>query len=126
MRHCITVRYPGEFSKSFVTERRNTNDQGILRQIFDEWNAGSGRESCTFLASQCRSLSINDLVGIDERIYQCASPGWEPVTLDYAIQLEHEVRNHPLFNVDPMVALDRIMWDRRKSQKALLNLALDI
>jgi hypothetical protein len=111
MKHIVTIRYPGEFIKAFPMDSDKTPSQ-LLEQIFDEWNAGSRRESHLFLTSHCRSLSVNDIVTIDGKDYQCKSCGWEEVSFEYTDQLEEEVRQHPAFTQCPFFALSRIMSDR--------------
>lgn len=99
MKHIITIKYPGEFSRTFSWERFNPNEtpSSIREELFGEWNAGSGRESVLFMQSQVRSFSVNDFVCIDGSWFQCDSVGWHSVNIEYVNEVEGLVTCHPLY-----------------------------
>ncbi len=93
----IQVKYPGEFHITF-TRTSSTTDEADLEQTFGEWNAGSGMESELYQNQRTlRSLSVNDLVAIDGRWWQCRSVGWKSVSETFVNNLDNVVRQHPTF-----------------------------
>ena len=118
MKNKITVIYPDEFTASFVIQTDGPADHyELLERIFDQWNNGSGYESELFLASEIRSLSVNDIVCVNDTYYQCAGVGWNEVNAEYINQLETEVANHWRRRVEGAhFVLSLIMWDRNKTK----------
>ena len=115
MRNLIHVIYPDECVHSYVIE----SDEGVdnlLERVFMEWNRGSGMESEMFLNSRCRSLSVNDVVVVNGRYYQCSFIGWNEVSNDYVMELEDEVSNHPERDLGAWHVLMDVMWERRKKK----------
>jgi hypothetical protein len=77
----ITIIYPNE--RIFTFERQmESSQEKLLESIFAEWNNGSQNESEIFLSMRVRSLSVGDIVGIEDRFFKCASSGWSEVTVD--------------------------------------------
>ena len=66
-----------------VTAYANVADADAARRvaevIFCEWNNGSGQESQAFRRAQIRSLSVGDVVAIDEleTTLECGRVGWD-------------------------------------------------
>lgn len=113
-RSVLAIIYPGEFTKRLLLNFDGASHEDILERVFAEWNAGSRRECEAFVNSRVRSLSVNDIVGIDGCYYQCASAGWVQVSVGYVIELEQAVRRHPLYvTYGGHAALDAVVWSRR-------------
>ena len=91
----VSVIYPAEFTMSFTLKGDCTDT--LLEQVFEQWNAGSGRESDLFQNSKVRSLSVNDIVCINDQYFQCKSLGWKSVSKQYVNDLENKVKSHPDF-----------------------------
>jgi hypothetical protein len=112
-KNIIHVIYPNEMVYSFVT----INDMSVednLERVFAEWNHGSGMECELFIQSKKRSLSVNDIVAVNGVYYQCASFGWNKVSVDFVNQLEKEVAIHPYrFVHGAWFALNEVMWGHR-------------
>jgi len=115
-KNIVHVIYPSEFSVGFLVETKGEVDpHDVLEMIFAQWNHGSGCESELFVNSKKRSLSVNDVVCVNGRYWQCASFGWNEVTTDYVNQLEKDVQNHPTTKLHgPWFGLSEVMWNRRK------------
>jgi len=97
IKNIVHVIYPDEFTVGFVIETEQIVDtQDILEMVFAQWNHGSGLESELFVKSKKRSLSVGDIVCVNGKYHQCASFGWNEVSVDYVNQLEQNVANHPL------------------------------
>ena len=98
----ITVIHPGEFTATYNVES-NAPDLELLEEVFANWNAGSGCEIERFLKAKVRSLSVNDIVKIDNPVrmegkyYLCESLGWTEVTKEFVSNLEETVKSHPDF-----------------------------
>jgi len=92
----VSVIYPAEFTMSFSLE--GDCKHTLLEQIFEQWNAGSGRESDLFKNSKVRSLSVNDIVCINDEYFQCKSLGWQSVSKEYVEDLENKVKSHSDFD----------------------------
>jgi hypothetical protein len=110
-KNIIHVIYPDEVAFSFVV----TNDLSVednLERTFAEWNHGSGMESDLFVGSKKRSLSVNDIVCVNGKCYQCQSFGWKEVTAEYVIELENDVANHPRRIEGAWFALNSVMYER--------------
>jgi hypothetical protein len=110
-KNLIHVIYPDEVAFSFVV----TNDLSVednLERTFAEWNHGSGMESDLFVSSKKRSLSVNDIVCVNGKCYQCQSFGWKQVTAEYVNQLEKDVANHPRRIEGAWFALNSVMYER--------------
>lgn len=113
MKYLVHVIYPDEHTHSYVIE----SDEGVdnlLERVFMEWNRGSGGECELFLSSRCRSLSVNDIVIVNGRCYQCSVIGWNEVSSAYVIELEEEVANHHYRDLGAWHALSEVMWSRKK------------
>ena len=112
---CVKIIYPGEFATDvFFTYDNQPTDLDVLERIFAEWNHGSGAECEKLIKSNCRSLSVHDIVVVNGQYYQCKSIGWEPVTEEFVIQLQRDVKNHINYNQSAWYALDCVMWERNK------------
>jgi len=113
MKNIVSVIYPAEKTISFVHD--SAPGASILEQIFAMFNHGSGSESELFVNSKVRSLSVNDIVYVDGKYFQCASVGWTEVSVDYVNQLESDVDHHPTTKLHgSWFGLSEVMWDRRK------------
>lgn len=118
MKNIVHIIYPDEWTCSFVVETNTKVDPyDILEQTFAAFNHGSGNESELFLKSNKRSLSVNDIVGINGKYYLCESFGWTEVTPQYVNELEKEVANHSYRMIHgAWFALNQVMWDRNKNK----------
>jgi hypothetical protein len=94
-KNLIHVIYPDEAVYSYVVTN-NLSPEDNLERVFAEWNSGSGMECKMFIESNKRSLSVNDIVCVNGKYFQCQSVGWTEVTSEYVNQLEKEVAIHPL------------------------------
>jgi len=113
----VNVIYPDEFTAGFIIKTDGeVDDHDILEMVFAQWNNGSGLESELFINSKIRSLSVNDIVCVNGRYYQCASFGWNEVTTDYVNKLEEAVENHPRRYDGAWFALNDVMWDWNKKK----------
>ena len=111
----VHVIYPDEFTSGFIIKTEGEVDpHDILEMVFAQWNHGSGLESELFINSKKRSMSVNDIVCVNGRYWQCASFGWNEVTTDYVNELEEEVSNHPLRQQGAWFALNDVMYSRKK------------
>lgn len=115
MKNLIHVIYPDESIHSYVMES-SEGVEYILEMVFGEWNHGSGMESELFMASKKRSLSVNDVVCVNGRYYQCAPIGWNEVSMDYVTVLENEVAKNKYRDTSAYMALSEVMWERRKKE----------
>jgi len=113
-RNIIHIIYPADKVVSFIHESDDTVDS-ILESAFAMFNHGSGSESELFLKSNYRSLSVNDIVGINDKYYLCLSFGWKEVTAEFLNDLEEEVENNPNMIHSPWHALQDVMWKRQDS-----------
>jgi hypothetical protein len=116
MRNLIHVIYPDEGVHSYVIESEEGIDN-LLERVFAEWNRGSGSECELFLNNRCRSLSVNDVVVVNGRYYQCSFIGWNEISHQYLIDLEDEVSDHRYRDLGAWYALGEVMWERRKNEK---------
>lgn len=57
----------------------NAPPSQVLEKVFGWFNSGSGEEHQDFLRSDCRSLSVNDFVRLNDDWFQCRSVGWDKV-----------------------------------------------
>ena len=113
----VHVIYPDEFTAGFIIKTDGEVDHNdILERVFAQWNHGSGLESELFIKSNKRSLSVNDIVCVNGRYYQCASFGWNEVTAEYVNKLEEAVENHPRRSDGAWFVLHDIMWDWNKKK----------
>ena len=116
MKNLIHVIYPDESVHSYVKDSDEGVDR-ILEEVFGEWNHGSGMESELFMASKKRSLSVNDIVCVNGKYYQCESIGWNEVSMEYVDELESMVSMHPSREVHgAWFALSEVMWNRKKCE----------
>ena len=117
MKNIITVIYPDEFTAGFAMATNGEVDpHDILETVFAQWNHGSGLESELFVKSKKRSLSVNDIVCVNGKYYQCASIGWNEVNAEYVNCLEKDVSLHPLRSEEgAWFALSDVMFDRKRS-----------
>jgi len=113
----VTVCYPDEHVAAYKIQAESEDTTiNILERVFAEWNAGSGSECDEFIKLKCRSLSVNDVVIVDEKHYQCANVGWNQISAQEFLDLEKAVAYHPQrFSDGAWIALDRVMWDRRRN-----------
>lgn len=111
-KNLIYVIYPDEDVYIFVTIN-NLSQEDNLERVFAEWNHGSGMESPLFIESKKRSLSVNDIVCVNGKYYQCMSFGWNEVNAEYVNQLEKEVAIHPRRFDGAWFALNEVMRNRR-------------
>jgi len=93
-KNLIHVIYPDEATYSFIAIN-DLSAEDNLERVFAEWNHGSGMECELFIESKKRSLSVNDIVCVNGRYYQCASYGWIRRSAEFVNQLEKEVAIHP-------------------------------
>ena len=112
MKNLIHVIYPDESVHSYVMESDEKVER-ILEDVFGEWNHGSGMESLLFKNSKKRSVSVNDIVCVNGRYFQCASVGWTEVDSVYVVDLENEVSRSKYRDTSAWMALSEVMWDRR-------------
>lgn len=120
-KNLIHVIYPDEAVYTFIMVN-NLSQEDNLERVFAEWNHGSGMESELFIGSKKRSLSVNDIVCVNGRCYQCDSFGWTEVTAEYVNQLEKEVSQHPRRFIDsPWSILSDIMWKRNKNRLVTID-----
>jgi hypothetical protein len=118
-RNIIHIIYPADKVVSFVHESDDTVDS-ILESAFAMFNHGSGSESELFLKSNYRSLSVNDIVGINGKYYLCESFGWKEVTAEFVNDLEEEVENNPLtLSHGPWFGLNEVMFTRKNGEMEL-------
>lgn len=119
-KNLIHVIYPDEATYSYVA----TNDMSVednLERVFAEWNHGSGMECEMFIKSNKRSLSVNDIVCVNGKYFQCQSFGWKKVTMEYVNELEKEVSLHPTrYAYGTWYALTEIMYGRRHDDNEAL------
>ena len=117
----VNVIYPDEFTAGFIIKTDGEMDHhDILEMVFAQWNHGSGLESELFINSKKRSMSVNDIVCVNGRYYQCESFGWKEVTSDYVNQLEEAVENHPRRSDGAWFALMDVMWERNKNRNLVV------
>ena len=116
MRNLIHVIYPDESVHSYMKESDESVER-ILEDVFGEWNHGSGMESELFRSSKKRSLSVNDIVCVNGRYFQCAPIGWNEVDDAYVVDLENEVSRSKYRDTSGWMALSEVMWDRRNNAK---------
>jgi hypothetical protein len=120
-RNIIHIIYPADKVVSFVHESDDTVEN-ILEIAFGMFNHGSGSESELFLKSNYRSLSVNDIVGINDKYYLCESFGWKEVTAEFVNDLEEEVENNPLnLSHGPWFCLQDIMRQDRNYKKVVVT-----
>jgi len=120
-KNLIHVIYPDEAAYSFVAIN-DLSQEDNLERVFAEWSHGSGMECELFIGSKKRSLSVNDIVCVNGRCYQCESYGWKEVSAEYVNQLEKDVATHPhRFDHGPWFALSEVMWGRKRQPQALTS-----
>ena len=49
----------------------------VLNRAWESFNNGSGREDASYFARRLRSLSVGDVVMIDNKAYSCEGVGWQ-------------------------------------------------
>lgn len=79
-------RPPSEFSEDEFSElyREVTTVEGEYdnpEQLWEEWNAGSRKESEEFYDAEERSMSVGDIVEIDGTYYQAKSIGFDEIQI---------------------------------------------
>jgi hypothetical protein len=77
---------PGERTYFGVEYDDEGTDNEILNRAFDRFNMGDPRTDEAvdrYRRAGCRSLSVGDVVIIDDRAFTCASLGWERVERFY-------------------------------------------
>lgn len=97
MKHKIKIVHPGDKTYAF-TQYSNGDMQWLLETIWLEWRRGTGRECTLFKDSGARDLRFNDIVYVDDTIYQKLFGGWKEVTKEYVEELITKVRNHPKYD----------------------------
>ena len=112
----VTICYPDQhlFATSMEVENTDT-DQDILERVFAEWNDGSGKECDDFIKQQLRSLSVNDVVIVNDVYYQCVNIGWNQISEQEFLEIEKAVATHQLRlsrQGGASIALNRVMWNR--------------
>ena len=118
-RNIIHIIYPAESVYSYVMET-DASVENILEYVFSGWNHGSGVESKIFINSKKRSLSVNDIVAVNELYFQCLSFGWKEVTAEFVNDLEEEVENNPLtLSHGPWFGLNEVMFTRKNGELEL-------
>jgi hypothetical protein len=115
MKNLIHVIYPDESIHSYVIESDERVDR-ILEVVFAEWNHGSDMECDLFKRSKKRSVSVNDIVCVNGRYFQCAGVGWTEVDSAYVVNLENEVSSSKYRDTSAYMALSEVMWQRKKKQ----------
>ena len=110
-KNLIHVIYPDEDVYTYVAIN-DLSQEDNLERVFAEWNHGSGMECKMFIESKKRSLSVNDVVCINDKYYQCMPFGWKQVTVEYVNQLEKEVAIHPRRFDGAWFALNELMRNR--------------
>lgn len=65
------VDYPKEAKSGY-----EYTDHDILDAVWEQWNAGSGRECDLFMKLEVRSMSVGDYVCIRGIWHECLSVGW--------------------------------------------------
>lgn len=116
----VLVNYVGDVAIKLCMH--GESDMEILEMVFAGCNHGSGFEYEAFLAQKVRSLSVHDLVRVDDKWYQCESVGWKLVTDEYVDLLERLVANHPSFKEEgPWYALQQVMWNIKVTDRNKLN-----
>lgn len=115
----VTICYPDQhlFVTSMEVENTDT-DQDILERVFAEWNAGSGKECKLFILNKCRSLSVNDVVILNNVYYQCANMGWNQISEQEFLEIEKAVAIHPLRmsrQGGAWIALNHVMQHRKQN-----------
>lgn len=108
MKNTITIIYPADFTYMYNINSDNCHDD-ILFDIFNEWNDGSGCECEVFKNFRVRSMSVGDVVGINNHWYQCMPIGWKKISVAEVLQLETDVQNHPLYKQGPWFALKQVL-----------------
>jgi len=106
-KNIVTVIYPGEFRTTFEIESDKSTEQ-ILEMIFAQWNVNE-QTSELFKQSRVRSLSVNDIVIINNENYQCRYFGWVHVTPEYTKELEDTVISQSIYSRGAYFALNEIM-----------------
>lgn len=110
-KNIITVIYPDEAVYTYIAIN-NLSTKDNLERVFATWNHGSGMECTLFIHSKKRSLSVNDIVAVNNVYYQCQSFGWKKVSAKYVNQLEKDVANHPRRFEGAWFALSDVMYSR--------------
>ena len=119
-KNLIHVIYPDEATYSYVV----TNDMSVednLERVFAEWNHGSYMECEMFIKSNKRSLSVNDIVCVNGKYFQCQSVGWKQVTDEYVYQLEQDVGKSPRRSEGSWFALTDVMYGLSQGVAATLD-----
>jgi hypothetical protein len=111
-KNLVHVIYPDEALYSYVIIN-DMSAEDNLERVFAEWNHGSGMECKMFIESKKRSLSVNDIVCVNGKYYQCKSFGWKQVTDEYVYQLEEDVAKNPRRFEGAWFALSEVMYGRR-------------
>jgi folylpolyglutamate synthase/dihydropteroate synthase len=60
----------------------------LLNRAFEEFNVGTGPRAQAYRARRLRSLSVGDVIQVDNVAFACASFGWDEVDLSEAKVLE--------------------------------------
>lgn len=117
----VLVNYVGDVAIN-LSISGDAADGDVLETVFAQFNHGSGQEHPLFLEKKVRSLSVHDLVRVDDKWYQCESVGWKLVTDEYVDSLERLVVNHPSFKEEgPWYVLQQVMWNIKVNDRNKLN-----
>ena len=120
-KNLIHVIYPDEAVYTYIAIN-DLSQEDNLERVFAEWNHGSGMECKMFIESNKRSLSVNDIVCVNGRYYQCESCGWKEVSTEFVNQLEKDVAIHPYrFVHGAWFALNKVMWGRQSQPEAVTS-----
>jgi len=93
----IVIDYPGDKRLFVFLKHQSEKVEDILEEVFEQFNAGSGRECQEFHNTHMRSLSVGDFVNIEGQWWECAACGWKKVEADHVYQMGRDVKNHPNF-----------------------------
>lgn len=110
----VCILLPGDTRPFEVIVEGNTINE-TLDNVFEGFNAGSPKEHPYFINSAMRSFSVNDLVRVDGRWFQCDPCGWSEVSAEYVdelVEMVHEEMSKGA-HATAWSALDYIMTNRR-------------
>ena len=95
MKHAVTVVYPDLYFFPYTITSKETDPAKLLERIFKEWNHGSGKECKLFIDNRVNSLSVNDIVILNDKNYLCLEAGWEVISTAEVLSIEKAVATHP-------------------------------
>jgi hypothetical protein len=71
-----------EYDAGPASDRVSYSHQRLLVDAFDTFNVGSDELAAQYRARKLRSLSVGDVVEINDSAYACESVGWELCSSD--------------------------------------------